>query len=323
VSRTIVTAIAIVTTSGVATPTPATAAPSVGLYVGNDPRALRSAERWLGRRVDAVQLFVGSASWEDWSGSLGWLANEYRLVSAQRLWSLPLIPVSANLEAAAAGEYNQRYVAQAQQFVSLHPRSGQIYLRVGWEFNGDGWNAWSAVGKPAAYAGAFRQLVNSFRSVSDRFRFEWTPNVGEVGMDPELAYPGDGYVDVIGMDFYYDAKYDSRDPEVAWQSFVIRKWGLKWHQDFAAARCKPTAYPEWGINLDASAPFIARARAWFNSYPVLYHSYWNSDAAFRGKLSGGAMPETGRAFRAAFGGRHVAGGPRTFVVQARTAACKA
>lgn len=270
------------------------------VYIGNNLQDIRDAEHWLGRDLDAIQIFIGSASWADWLGSMPWVAGVLRNTEIDVLWSLPLIPTGASLEAAAAGKYNVEYRAQAKQLLEHYPNDAQIYVRVGWEFNGKGWTPWSAVGKPDAYAGAFRQLVGQFRAVSQRFVFEWTPNIGDVGMDPETAYPGDGYVDVIGLDFYYDAKYNSSDPIQAWLSFVRQRWGLQWHQNFAARHHKPTAYAEWGVNSDTAGPYIALARKWFDAHDVIYQNYWNSNAGFRGKLSDNRLPRASAAYRKAF-----------------------
>jgi len=190
----------------------------------------------------------------------------------------------------------------AQQFVENSGNDSQIYIRLGWEFNGTGYFPWSAVGKAHDYIDAFQNFVDVFRSVSSKFRFEWCPNKGDVGMNPADAYPGDEYVDVIGMDFYWDSKqsWSFTDPVKAWNYFVDEKYGLQWHQDFAAAHGKPTAYSEWGVNSNNAREFIDLADKWFNSHDVLYQNYWNSDSNFQGKLSDNQYPNTGAAFKSEF-----------------------
>ena len=178
--------------------------------------------------------------------------------------------------------------------------SGTIPVRTGWEFNGD-WMHWSAVGRAGDYAAAYRRFVDTFRSVSHRFAFEWCCNVGDYGMNPERAYPGDTFVDIIGMDFYYDMRWSSADPIEAWHAMVNRPFGLRWHQDFARSRGKPTAYSEWGIESASAAPYVRAAADWFREHSILYHCYWNSNAAFPGKLSEGQYSAVGEAFREAFG----------------------
>ena len=92
------------------------------------------------------------------------------------------------------------------------PTSETIYVRTGEEFNGT-WMPWAAAGRAEEFVGAYRRFVDAFRSVSRQFRFEWNVNAGGTQMNPADAYPGDGYVDVIGMDFYYNLALHSPVPE--------------------------------------------------------------------------------------------------------------
>jgi hypothetical protein len=273
--------------------------PLVGVYCGNDPNAVLQFEGWLGRRVDGILGYTGNASWSDYDGSVGWAVGLWKNIDRRVFWSVPLIPTGATLEAAAAGDYNDHYLRAARTLATYRPGDPEVHIRTGWEFNGD-WFPWSAHGKPQAFIGAYRQFVTAFRSVSPRFVFEWNVNVGDVGMNPETAYPGDAYVDIIGMDFYWNTEWDPADPIQAWNSMLTRRYGLQWHQDFARAHGKRTAYSEWGIRSNNAGPYIERAKAWFTSHSVVFQTYWNSNADFPGKLSDNQYPSSGAAYRAAF-----------------------
>ena len=273
--------------------------PLVGVYVGNDAPAVGRFETWLGHPVDAVLGYTGNASWEDYDGSVGWAVGLWKDIDRRILWSVPLIPTGANLEDAAAGKYDDHYRKAAQTLASYRPQDAELFVRTGWEFNGD-WFPWAAKGKGAAFAGAFRHFVMQFRSVSDRFVFDWNVNVGDVGMNPEEAYPGDDYVDIVSMDFYWNTQWDPADPQAAWDSMLNRKWGLMWHQTFAKAHGKRMAYAEWGVMSNNAGPYIERARAWFEQHDVVYHTYWDSNLDFKGKLSANQYPQAGSAYRAAF-----------------------
>ena len=107
--------------------------------------------------------------------------------------------------------------------------------------------------------------------------------------------------DIIGMDFYWNTQWDSTDPEAAWASMRSRPWGLDWHQAFAHAHGKPTAYSEWGVMSDNAGPYIDHVKDWFDANQVVYASYWDSNAAFPGELSRGEYPDAARAFLADFG----------------------
>ena len=276
----------------------------VSMISGVDAAYLNQEQGWLGASLDSIMVFGGSADWTDWQTSIQSARAAFGSTGKDVLWSVPLIADGATLAAAASGAYDGNYTALAQYLAANSPNDSQIYIRLGWEFNGTGYNAWSAVGQPQNYVGAFQHAVTAFRAVSDKFRFEWTPNKGDVGMNPEDAYPGDQYVDVIGMDFYWDTtqSWSITDPVKAWNYFVNEKYGLQWHQDFAAAHNKPTAYGEWAVNTNNASSYINLAAQWFESHNVLYQNYWNSNSNFQGKLSDNQYPDSGTAYKEAFAG---------------------
>jgi glycosyl hydrolase family 26 len=279
---------------------PSANAAGLGAYVGNDPTRLAQFETWLGRPVDHISAHAGRASWSDWIGSIKWLTGVWQPLNKPIFWTIPLFANGGNLAEAASGAYNPHYRDAARALASSRPQDAVIRVRIGEEFNGN-WMPWAAAGHEQEFIAAYRQFVDTFRAVSDRFRFEWNLNVGGTEMDPAKAYPGDQYVDVIGMDFYYDTAWDSRDAVIAWNHMVSRPFGLKWLEDFAAAHKRPTAYPEWGVNSDTAGPYIQNAAAWFASHNVLYQNYWNSDAEFTGSLSDGRYPGAAAAYIASFG----------------------
>lgn len=277
---------------------------NLGVYVGNYPQRVYEFESWMGGKVDQILAFIGHQSWADFTGCAQWAADTvWNQIDRPVIWSVPLIVNGANLGDAAAGAYNDYYRFAAKELADTRPQDAVIHIRPGWEFN-HGMFPWAAEGQEGNYINAFRQLVDTFRSVSDRFVFEWNVNAGNNGavINPEDAYPGDSYVDIIGMDFYWGPQWgDSNDPNVAWNWMVNRPYGLTWHQAFAAAHGKPTAYSEWGVNSDNGAAYIDKAAAWFAQHKVLYNNYWNDEAYFPGTISNGAQGTTSTEFRSDFG----------------------
>ena len=63
--------------------------PLLGVYCGNDPRAIVAFEAWLGRPVDGVLGYTGGASWADYDGSVPWAADLWRALDRRVLWSVP------------------------------------------------------------------------------------------------------------------------------------------------------------------------------------------------------------------------------------------
>jgi Ca2+-binding RTX toxin-like protein len=274
---------------------------STGAYVGNSAAAVGSMEQWLGKPLDYVAVHTGRASWDDWEGSIGWQIGNFKDVDATLRWSIPMFANGGTLAAGAAGDYDAHYVSAAKKLAAAFAGEEHIIVRVGEEFNGS-WMPWAAKGKEADFIENYRNFVDAFRSVSDKFLFEWNVNIGDFGMDPAKAYPGDGYVDIIGMDFYYDTKWDNPDPVQAWNYMVGRKYGLQWLENFADQHGKPSAYSEWGVNSPTAGPFIALAAEWFEAHDNLYNIYWNSNADFAGKLSDGLLGTASTVFQDIFGG---------------------
>lgn len=278
----------------------------VSFYIKNSISDLNDVINWFGQAPDSIQLHGGSRNWDDWFGSIDYAGRAMNGSMIDEMWSIPLIPYGANLGSAASGSYDANYKAMAEKLLEFSGDQDRIHIRLGWEFNGAGWFPHSAVGQPENYIEAFRNFVDAARSVSHKFVFEWCPNFGPVDMPADSAYPGDDYVDVIGLDFYYNIAWDNPDPAKAFDYFVRAPFGLQWQQDFAASHGKPTAIGEWGLNSD-SPEFVKLVANWAEEHDMLYASYWESDSNFRGKLSDDQYPEAAQAFIEAFGSDAVPG----------------
>lgn len=284
---------------------PATGQAMLGVYVGNDPQAVLDFEAWLGCEVDGVLGYTGNADWADYDGSVGWAASLWSAIDRRVLWSVPLIPWGATLDEAATGAYNDHYLQAAQTLAQYRPQEPVLYIRTAWEFNGD-WFPWAVTSKAQipAFIGAWKQFVDTFRSVSNRFRFDWCPSIGTNPYPFEDAYPGDNYVDVIGLDTYDETIWCGiQDPEARWQHLLTRDHGLDWFASFAQAHNKPISVAEWGVGGNGSGDnpvFIQRMTQWVANHNVVYQTYWDSNAAYPGKLSQGQYPQAGAAYKQAF-----------------------
>jgi Ca2+-binding RTX toxin-like protein len=281
-----------------------------GVYVGNSPAELQQFENWLGSEVDAVHGVVGFANWTDYTSSAKWMANTlWKGINEKVLWSVPIMVNDgvSSLATAATGAYNAYYRSVAQTLLaSRGSDSDPIYIRTGWEANAD-WFPWSAIGKEASFIGAFRQMVDTFRDISPRFKFEWNINYSEGGLDPAKMYPGDAYVDVVGMDFYWTPEYQGSDPVKAFNAIANAKYGLQWLENFADAHGKPTAYSEWGINSNNAPEYLKLVQAWFDNHDVAYQSFWDYTMDKVTALSHGENPTSGAAFKSLFGASYDSG----------------
>lgn len=295
----------------------------LGEYVGNDPAAALAFDAWLGRASDGVQLHGGygkgkataEAAWSDWRASLGWLtsaagANYISLRDSKAFFfTVPLVPEYGTLAAAASAAdtgYLAVYDQHLRTMLADARSDGPIYVRVGWEFNGD-WYPWAAAGRSADYIAAFRRFATRARALSARFVIEWNVNCGlRAGdPDPELCYPGDDFVDIVGMDCYVNAAEFSGNAASGFSYQKTRSRGLDWAAAFAAAHGKPYAIGEWGVTQDAAgsdpgAAVVNGFRDFMLAHPdCAYHCYWYSNAAFAGSLA--SKPLAAQAYKAAFG----------------------
>ncbi len=262
---------------------------------------------WLGHRLTRALEYVDGRSWSTiesptWETG-AWTGSGYRMD-----FSIPIIPDSGgSITTGASGAYNSHFVKLGQTLVAKG--QADAIVRPGYEFNGN-WVRWAASPNPGAWAAYFRQIVTSMRSVPGQdFEFEWNPSLGRVDVAPDQAYPGDQYVDYIGLDVYdksWIANWE--DPVARWNDFMDQPYGLRWHRDFAAQHGKPMTFPEWGL---VSQPqghgggdnpyFIEQMYEWIRTNNVANHYYFEYDADGQHELMSGQFPNAAARFRELFG----------------------
>ena len=117
-----------------------------------------------------------------------------------------------------AGEFDDRLRQWARD---ARADGRRVLLRFGFEFNGD-WFSWS--GDPAQYIAAWRRAHDIFQKEgAANVEWVWAPNFVSVPDKPEndmhLYYPGDAYVDWVGVDGYNFG--DHHDEWHKWESFEV------------------------------------------------------------------------------------------------------
>jgi hypothetical protein len=172
-------------------------------------------------------------------------------------------------------------------------------------------NPWACTpANVAQWIARFREAVTALRSVpGQRFTIAWTVNEGhgQTGIQPEQCYPGDAYVDVVGVD-YYDQWEPIRTPAQRDARFA-RRWGLDHWLGFARAHGKRLALPEWGVSsgtqwaghAGGDNPFyVVSVLGWLsaNRGHIAYESYFEEPAPF--VASGLLEPTRNDAARAAY-----------------------
>jgi hypothetical protein len=283
-----------------------------GVYVGagcDGVKRLGPFGRWFGRQPDQVIDFV---SWEVFSKGTTWGMRCWQKAGKKNVvFSVPMLPggKTATLADGAAGKFDSLFRNYAQQLVK-HGYANSV-VRIGWEFNAD-WYPWAAKHDPQSWIAYWRRAVTVMREVPGaKFKFDWCAAGGFSQFRAESVYPGDEYVDIIGLDFYNSLGHDKGNvtPQRRWEIRKKAPHGLEWHRNFAKAHDKPMSFPEWGTGKGRDARggdddpyFIEQMATWIEANPVAYHNYWDFKAPiFDSRLSDGRRPAAGTALIRAFG----------------------
>jgi hypothetical protein len=280
----------------------------LGVFMGGgDVQEIHSFERFVGSKVTHVGAFVSRMSWARFD-ELSWL-QKWRGSGFTLALGVPMLTNDGgSLRAGASGAYDAHFKHLAEQLVANG--QGNAILRVGWEFNGN-WFTWKAEDDPQAFAEYWRRIHRVVRSVpgTQGIRFDWNPAIGPADV-PAAAYPGDEFVDIIGMDVYdRNSTGALADPARRWQDMVNQPFGLAWQRDFAAAHGKPISFPEWatsdrhqGGGQKDNPLFIRSMHEWIRSNNVEYHNYFEFDAIDEkgAQLTDGGNPQSASLFQQLF-----------------------
>lgn len=248
--------------------------------------------------------FVGDESWSSisepyWLTS-GWKNTKYSNSIVLSVPMLPKSPSDCSLSDGAQGKYNKYFKTLAEHLVKMG--MSKTIIRPGWEMNGN-WYKWSAAnGNEKTYAEYFANIVTAMRSVSGaEFKFLWNPALGEQSADVLSCYPGNEFVDFVGLDVYdeswaantYPIPQNASESEIgqrrtnAWDSLLTRKYGLNWLSEFAQANGKQIIIGEWGLNIRSdghgggdNAAFVGRMHDWLeaNNDIIFAHIYFDVTA---------------------------------------------
>src|SRR5215210_689706 len=110
-----------------------------GIFIGTEEGAterLAAYTSWAGEAPDNVLSYLNDGSWSGFDSSISYAFNQNSHVPG--VWSVPLTVEGTSLEEVGTGAHNDYFLKAAQQLAQATPSSdGNIYVRVGWEFNGD------------------------------------------------------------------------------------------------------------------------------------------------------------------------------------------
>lgn len=254
---------------------------SLGVYMGvGNLQSVSKIEAKLGGPIESVMTFSDGSSWASIIQGASAQCEFAQRAHVRAVAPYNMLPNDGgSLAQGARGLYNTQAHAFAQRLIA----SGctNAIVRIGWEFNGN-WFRWSAQGQVASFIAYWRRIVISMRSVpGQHFSFLWNPTVAHTNAVPLAAlYPGNSYVDVIGLDVYDTSIGIYPGERRNWQFILNATYGLDWLARFGATQHKMIAIPEWGLGSGSSgggddAYFVTKMVQWITSHAVLFATVWD------------------------------------------------
>jgi hypothetical protein len=206
----------------------------------------------------------GAGTWAQWESPwitgpdgdayTGWVAEAPQ--SRQLVLQVNLIPnaledVNNPLsweQSCAAGDFNSYATALGQNLVAGGLQNSVI--RLGAEMNGP-WEAdfiGNTTQEQNLWATCFANEVTGLRQATgEHFLIDWNPNACVENVPYANFYPGNAYVDILGLDFY-DVGCDQPTTALTFSQLANEPAGLTSFEQFANAQGKPMSFPEWGLS---------------------------------------------------------------------------
>ena len=205
----------------------------------------------------------GAPNWSAWEhpwidspmyGYSSWVAE--RPQSRELVLEMNLIPNSLENvnnpskweEACDAGKYNGYAKVLGESLVTAGLENSVI--RLGAEMNG----IWEAdfIGttkhEQNMWAKCFANEVTGMREATgEHLLFDWNPNACKVNYPYSNYYPGNAYVDIMGLDLY-DVGCETPFTSLTFSQLVSEPAGLNKIEAFATKKGKPMSLPEWGLS---------------------------------------------------------------------------
>jgi Glycosyl hydrolase family 26 len=294
-----------------------------------DQSVISAASSLTGVTYNCLGTFANPMpTWADWeapwmfsTASDNWDAWLAASPAHQVVVGMDLIPQSVSdnsnpltwEQPCSAGDYNQYATALAQNLVSYG--AGSVVIRLGVEANGN-WEA-DYVGTTTQemndWAQCYDNEVTAMRAVPGAdFLFVWNPNVCTADLPLNEWYPGNSYVDIIGVDAYdEDCSTLKTVSQEGWEAYSTDSAvnapndpsfpSLDNIEAFAATNGKPLSFPEWGLDANTSddPTYVADMAQMLSQNDFAFESYFDSNSDGIAPL-GSTIPNATAAYSQAF-----------------------
>lgn len=218
-----------------------------GARVGPTPADLDAFGVFRNRPLDLTLYFVDRTV--GWPGVVepGWPLDMLRGSPLRLILALPLYPEGqGNNSDCAAGAYDSEW-QKLGPYLRNYGRENSI-IRLGWGPN-DSEHLWRADADASEWVSCFQRVVDAIRAggIDPEIAWDFNPSGDPVAtdLDPYSAYPGDDYVDYVGIEEF--DRYPPSLTRAEWQDKCEGETGLCTLLDFARAHGKRLGIPEWGV----------------------------------------------------------------------------
>jgi hypothetical protein len=266
------------------------------VYSDESIAELNVFSRMVGRPIECAMVYNDAVTtwqqWEhpwfvdylaqpdhDWSRWVAADPRRRRLIITQDLFPASLAH-GRWLRRGAAGAFAAHARALARDLVAAG--LGASIIRLAPEANGT-WFEDSYGTTPAQwrrYDRFWDDTVRAMRSVAGaRFRFDWCIAVRYRDLPLSEIYPGNRYVDIVGMDVYDDGPLGATGA-ARWHTLMTSPDGIGAVLRLARRHHRPISIPEWGVNTVAGGgfgddpAFVRGIADLVAGHPTAYQSYF-------------------------------------------------
>ncbi|QQS20010.1 hypothetical protein IPL85_00920 [Candidatus Saccharibacteria bacterium] len=261
------------TTSTVNTNGTTTGGVGTGTWISGQSEAATTANgsfaAWRGRPVEIGGSWAAQDTEGNHIASVSWFVPSgapYGNIPAMD-WAIGafLNSESGAWGSAASGAFDSRWTSQLTTLKNAWGArdATKMHIRFAHEFNGT-WYPWSVTpGNVNNFKTAWARWANLVRIHFPGAKTVWCPNDGtHQGYDVRTTWPGDQYVDVVGVD-YYNWEGSGTNNLSAFNTHINRTsnggpMGIEQYRLFAAQHGKPIALCEW-----SNAASAGEAPNWF------------------------------------------------------------
>jgi hypothetical protein len=235
-----------------------------------------------GRACTVAQTYTDRTSYDSMTGGTGWTFSSFADFDGVLVISQALVPDGGEslLAGCATGRYDDHWRAFGTLMVA--EGRGDSIVRLGWEMN-EPTMAWRGLNTDD-YLACYRHAADAIRATNPAVVLDWTINAHTTPADlcggvSTNCYPGDDYVDIIGIDNY--DHYPWSPTKADFDRTAAAPEGLNWLHDFATAHGKLFSVGEWGVVPTGDAgkenpDFIRWMHDWFAAHAasLAYEAYF-------------------------------------------------